>query len=107
VQFDPVLTVVAAGLTSVATQGVKIVTDTILQVHCEDDYRGRVFSLNDTAINLCFVSGLFLAAVTLPADGHSVGMMLGVAGAYAAIAAWYGVFTQRSARSPALPPRSP
>jgi hypothetical protein len=93
--FEPVLTIVAACAFSLATQGVKIVTDTTLQVHCEDEYRGRVFSVNDTALNLCFVSGLFLAALLLPADGHSVGVTLGVGAGCAALAIWYGVFTAR------------
>ena len=93
--FDPVLTIVAAGAFGLATQGVKIVTDTTLQVHCEDEYRGRMFSVNDTALNLCFVTGLFLAALLLPADGHSIGVTLGVGGGCAALAIWYGVFTAR------------
>jgi len=93
--FQPVLTIVAAGAFSLATQGVKIVTDTTLQVHCEDDYRGRVFSVNDTALNLCFVTGLFLAAILLPPDGHSIGVTLAVGAGCAALAIWYAVFTGR------------
>jgi hypothetical protein len=93
--FEPVLTIIAAGAFSLATQGVKIITDTTLQVHCEDDFRGRVFSVNDTALNLCFVIGLFIAALVLPPDGHSIGVTLAVGAGCAALAIWYGVFTAR------------
>ena len=117
--FEPVLTIVAGGAFSLATAGVKIITDTTLQVHCEDDYRGRVFSLNDTALNMCFVVGLFLAALMLPADGHSVGVTLAVGAGCGALAIWYGVFTARhpsrrasasipsAPTAPAATPRSP
>jgi hypothetical protein len=93
--FEPTLTILAAGAFGLATQGVKIVTDTTVQLHCEDDYRGRVFSISDTALNLCFVTGLFLAALLVPADGHSIGAALAVGGGCAALAIWYGLFTSR------------
>jgi MFS family permease len=95
--FEPALTIAAAGAFGLATQAVKIVTDTTLQVYCEDDYRGRVFSINDTALNLCFVIGMFLAAILVPQDGHSVGVTLGVGGGCAALAIWYGFFSSRLA----------
>ncbi len=96
------LIVCAAGLVSVVSQGLKIVSDTTLQVQCADDYRGRVFSVNDTAYNLFFVGGLFVGALLLPAAGHSAGALITVAVAYAAVAAWYGaVSARREAMVPA------
>ena len=52
------LTATAAFFVGLVTQATKIVTDTALQVDIADDYRGRVFSVNDTAFNLLFVVGL-------------------------------------------------
>jgi hypothetical protein len=87
--FLPALTVLLVGLISVATQGLKIVVETTLQLHCEDDYRGRVFSVNDTAQNLLFVAGLFVAAIALPVDGYAPAAVPVVAGIYAVLALWY------------------
>jgi MFS family permease len=100
------LTVLAAGAVSVAGQGLKIVTDTSLQIACHDDYRGRVFSISDTAINLAFVVGLFLGAVMLPADGRLPIAILGVGAAYAALAAWYAV-ASAGARPQTVPAPAP
>ena len=69
--YLPALTVAAAFVVSLASQGIKIVTDTTLQLEIEDDYRGRVFSVNDTAFNLIFVAGIVAGALALPADGES------------------------------------
>ncbi len=80
--YVPALTAVTAGAVSLATQCLKIVTDTELQVRCADDFRGRVFSLNDTAINVLFVVGLFFGSVVLPVDGHLPGALVGIGLAY-------------------------
>ena len=96
--FLPALTVAGVFFVSLATQGMKIVVDTALQLECADDFRGRVFSVNDTAFNLCFVAGLFLGALTLPDDGHSPGMFVAVGTGYAVLAAWYAVVGGRHAR---------
>jgi hypothetical protein len=74
------------------------VVDTTLQVHCADEFRGRVFSVNDTAMNLLFVTGLFTAAVALPADGYAPGAVVVVAGAYAGLAVWYATTALRTRR---------
>ncbi|WP_051366574.1 MFS transporter [Hamadaea tsunoensis] len=84
------LLLVAAAVMNIASQSMKIIVDATLQHECEDDYRGRIFSLNDTAFNLCMVTGLFLAALTLPADGKSAVALIGVAVGYAALAFWFG-----------------
>jgi MFS family permease len=96
--FRPGLLVVAVLFTNIAAQGIKIVVDTVLQHECADAYRGRVFSINDTAFNLCFVLGLFVAALVLPPNGHSIGALVAVAVGYVLAAAWYAVMGGRWAR---------
>src|SRR5262249_3744052 len=85
------LTVAGVFLVSLVTQGTKIVTDTALQVEIDDDYRGRVFSVNDTAFNLMFVFGVFCGALALPDDARSASVIMFVGGAYAVLATWYAV----------------
>ncbi|WP_327001870.1 MFS transporter [Dactylosporangium sp. NBC_01737] len=80
---------------NVAAQSVKIVVDTLIQQEYADEYRGRIFSVNDTTFNLAYVAGMFLAAVTLPETGHSPMMLVAVALSLAAVAAGYGYVTGR------------
>jgi predicted MFS family arabinose efflux permease len=87
--FRSVATIVAALLISLVTQGARIVTDTALQVEIADDYRGRVFSVNDTAINLMYVAGLCVGALVLPVDGHSPLAMVLAGVGYAALTTWF------------------
>jgi MFS family permease len=86
--YREALTTGAAALLAISSQGIKIVTETALQVEMEDDYRGRVFSVNDTAFNISFVAGLFLGALLLPVDGHAPLAIILVGLAYALLAAW-------------------
>ncbi len=95
--FRPFLLVLATFFMSLAAQGMKIVVDTTLQQECSDDYRGRVFSVNDTSYNLCFVVGLFVAAVLLPETGHSVPAVLFVSVGFLALTGWFGVAASRVA----------
>lgn len=96
--FRATLLLIAAFLVNIGSQSMKIVVDATLQHECADPYRGRVFSVNDTGFNLSFVAGLFTAALTLPANGHSAAALVAVAVGYAALAAWYGVAARRWAR---------
>ncbi|NJC68848.1 MFS transporter [Planosporangium thailandense] len=96
--FKPGLLVVAVLYINIAAQGIKIVVDTALQRECDDAFRGRVFSINDTAFNLFFVLGLFAGALTLPADGHSPATIVVVGCGYALVAIWYAVAGGRWAR---------
>jgi predicted MFS family arabinose efflux permease len=96
--YRQTLLVVAVGVVGLVTQGTKIIVDTALQVECADDFRGRVFSVNDTAFNLCFVGGLFIGALVLPVDGHAAAILVTIAGVYAAVAVWYAVVGGRHAR---------
>ncbi|HKT05790.1 MAG TPA: MFS transporter [Rugosimonospora sp.] len=101
--FRPTLLVLATFCVSVASQGTKIVVDTSLQTDCDDDFRGRVFSVNDTTYNLAFVAGLFIGAFGLPADGHSIPAIVLVSLGYIAVAAGYGVLASRGSRRVELP----
>jgi hypothetical protein len=94
--YLPPLTAAAVFFVGLSTQGTKIVVDTALQVECEDEFRGRVFSVNDTAFNLCFVGGLLLGALILPSDGHSPAVLAAAGAAYAVLALWYAVAASRS-----------
>lgn len=76
----------AAFVLGVTTQGAKIATDTVVQTAVDDAYRGRVFSLYDVAFNVAFVGAAAVAALILPADGRSHGLVLSLAVLYAATA---------------------
>lgn len=103
--FQAPLLMLGVFLLNIAAQATKIVVDTTLQHECDDAYRGRVFSVNDTAVNATFVGGLFTAAATLPADGHSLATVVTVALGYLGLAGWYAAVARRAARSgaPATP----
>ncbi|MEJ3748549.1 MFS transporter [Actinomycetes bacterium KLBMP 9797] len=96
--FTEPLLVVAVLVINVAAQGIKIVTDTSIQHECDDDFRGRVFAVNDTTFNLAYVAGMFVAALTLPPDGHSPVAAVVIAAGYAVLAAGYAVAAGRWAR---------
>jgi predicted MFS family arabinose efflux permease len=70
--------------------------DTLVQSNIDDEFRGRVFSLYDTAFNLSFVAGAAIAAFTLPANGKSVAALVVMSAAYVAIAMLYLASTRRS-----------
>lgn len=96
--FQHLLLVALVMVINVASQGTKIVVDTAIQQECADDHRGWVFSLNDTTFNLCFVAGLFVGAQSLPSDGHSPVVLVGVVFGYALLATWFWWVTGRWAR---------
>ena len=73
----------------VASQGVKICTDTLVQLHVADRYRGRVFSLYDMLFNVVFVAAAATAAVVLPASGKSYPVLIGCAAGYLLAAGGY------------------
>jgi hypothetical protein len=100
--FRPALLVAATFVVNLASQGMKIVVDTAVQTECADEFRGRVFSVNDTLFNLCFVVGLYLAARTLPADGHSYPALVCVATGYLLLAGWLAVVLGRADPEPAV-----
>jgi MFS family permease len=87
--YRQILLVVAVFLINIASQGTKIVVDTAIQQECADVYRGWVFSVNDTAFNVCFVAGLFAGAGLLPEDGHAPGVLAGVGVGYLLLSLWF------------------
>lgn len=100
--FRPELLVAATFCVNVASQGIKIVVDTTLQRDCDDEYRGRVFSVNDTTFNLAFVVGLFAGAFMLPANGRSVVAVVLVSTGYVLLGAGYALVAGRLARQTSL-----
>jgi MFS family permease len=93
--FVPALLVLSTFLGNISSQGIKIVVDTNVQVHCDEDFHGRVFSLEDTLFNFMFVVGLFIGALTLPDNGHSVGAVVAVSAGYLVLAVSYAWLTRR------------
>ncbi|WUH92210.1 MFS transporter [Streptomyces sp. NBC_00433] len=83
----------AAFALGVTTQGAKIATDTVVQAQVDDAYRGRVFSLYDVVFNVAFVGAAALAALVLPADGRSAGLVVALGLIYAATAV--GILRER------------
>jgi MFS family permease len=89
---------VAAFFLGLASQGVKIVVDTLVQTHVDDAYRGRIFSLYDVIFNVAFVAAAAVGALVLPATGKSYVVLGATALGYAATAAWYASVTRTPAR---------
>ena len=77
----------AAFMLGVTTQGAKIATDTVVQTHVDDRYRGRVFSLYDVAFNVAFVGAAAACALLLPPDGRSSAVIIALSLIYAVVAA--------------------
>lgn len=95
--FRPLPLAATVFVLNVTLQGVKIVVDASLQYECADDFRGRVFSVNDTTYNVLYVVGLFVGAAMLPPDGRSVPAVLVAAAGYLLLAVWYAVVSRRRA----------
>ena len=72
-----------------ASQGIKICVDTLVQTGVDDAFRGRVFSLYDVLFNVAFVAAAASAAVLLPADGRSYPVLLLVSAGYLLTAVGY------------------
>ena len=88
----------------VVAQGIAISTTTILQQSTADDFRGRVFSVNDMLYNVSFVLGAAVSAAFMPASGRSAAMLLVAGVGYLAAAVGYWLMAGHSAGSePAVP----
>ncbi|MDX6218052.1 MAG: hypothetical protein QOG99_3636 [Frankiales bacterium] len=94
--------VTAALLLGICSQAAKISVDTLLQESVDDAFRGRVFSLYDTVVNISFAAAAGVAAVVLPDDGRSIAVLLTIAGGYAVTGVGYGLVVRR--RMPGEPP---
>ncbi|WP_330348952.1 MFS transporter [Streptomyces sp. NBC_00582] len=93
--FAQATTFVAAFVLGLVTQGAKIATDTIVQSSVADGFRGRIFSLYDVLFNVAFVAAAGVAALMLPPDGRSAGLVVTVAVIYGAIAGAMARFERR------------
>jgi MFS family permease len=98
--FTEASLLVAAFFLGLASQGIKIVVDTLVQTHVEDAYRGRVFSLYDVIFNVAFVGAAAVGAVVLPVTGKSYVVLGAVSLGYALTAAWYAQVTRSHAGVP-------
>ncbi|MGH3332425.1 MAG: MFS transporter, partial [Nocardioidaceae bacterium] len=94
---EPAL-LIASFFLGLASQGIKICVDTMVQEGVDDAFRGRVFSLYDVVFNVMFVAAAAVAAVVLPNNGKSYAVLLVVAGGYALTAVAYGAATRRTRR---------
>jgi len=91
---------IAAFLLGIASQGIKICVDTIVQEEVADAYRGRIFSIYDVIFNAAFVAAAAIAALALPPDGRSYALLGAVAASYAAVAVAYHRVSARSPQDP-------
>jgi len=89
----------------VVAQGIAISTTTILQQDMADEYRGRVFSVNDMLYNTSFVVGAAACAGFMPDSGRSVAMLIFAAAGYLIAAAGYW-YISRQPRPESLAQRS-
>ena len=92
----------AAFVLGLASQGIKIVVDTLVQSHVDDAFRGRVFALYDVVFNVAFVAAAGAGAVLLPADGKSYPVLAMIAVGYAGTAVLYGRVTRPTAPQPGV-----
>ena len=89
---------VAAFFLGLASQGLKIVVDTLVQTQVDDAYRGRVFSLYDVIFNVAFVAAAGAGALVLPDDGKSYAVLAAVGLGYLATAVGYAAATAPTRR---------
>lgn len=91
--------VIAAGLSGILAQSVKIGVDTLVQLHVDDDHKGRTFTFYDMIFNVCLVLGAVLCALLMPSDGRSVLVLAGVSACYLVAAVWFGLVTRGVGRA--------
>ena len=78
----PLTLVIAAFVTALFGQSLKVTNDALVQSKIDDIYRGRVFSVYDVVVNGAIVSGAVIAALLLPDTGDSFLVPSIVAGIY-------------------------
>jgi len=78
----PITLAIAAIITALFGQSLKVTNDALVQSKIDDIYRGRVFSVYDVVVNGAIVSGAVIAAVLLPDTGDSFLVPLLVVAAY-------------------------
>jgi hypothetical protein len=92
----------------VVAQGIAISATTILQQDIDDEFRGRVFAVNDMVYNATFTIGAAVSVPFMPDSGHSLAMLLVVAVGYVVGAGGYRLLAGQppSAEPVAGPPES-
>jgi MFS family permease len=80
----PTTLALAAIITALFGQSLKVTNDALVQSKIDDIYRGRVFSVYDVVVNGAIVSGAVIAALLLPNTGDSFVVPLVVALVYLA-----------------------
>ena len=78
----PTTLALAAIITALFGQSLKVTNDALVQSKIDDIYRGRVFSVYDVVVNGAIVSGAVIAALLLPNTGDSFAVPLVVALVY-------------------------
>jgi MFS family permease len=78
----PTTLALAAIITALFGQSLKVTNDALVQSKIDDIYRGRVFSVYDVVVNGAIVSGAVIAALLLPNTGDSYVVPLVVALVY-------------------------
>lgn len=86
VSFNLLTLVIGGFMLGLFSQSIKICTDTVVQTHVDDGYRGRVMVVYDILNNTAIVVGAVIAAFTLPAHGLSVPVVAGSGAAFAVMA---------------------
>ncbi len=87
--FTETALLVSAYFLGVASQGIKICVDTLVQAGVDDAFRGRIFSLYDVIFNVAFVAAAAVAAVVLPLSGRSYAVLVAISLGYVATALVY------------------
>ncbi|CAN2230093.1 2A0121, H+ Antiporter protein [Candidatus Nanopelagicaceae bacterium] len=67
----PLTLALAAIITALFGQSLKVTNDALVQSKIDDIYRGRVFSVYDVVVNGAIVSGAVIAALLLPNTGDN------------------------------------
>ena len=93
--FTQVALLVTSYFLGLASQGIKICVDTLVQASVDDAFRGRVFSLYDVIFNVAFVAAAALAAVLLPLSGKSYVVIGVICAGYATTAFVYARVSRR------------
>nr|WP_235747559.1 MFS transporter [Nocardia coffeae] len=96
------LLLAGAFLLGLAGQTIKLTGDATMQIDIDDSRRGQVFALQDTVFNIAFVLAVAAAALVVPIDGRSIGVVLAGSACYAVGIVAVAVIMAGSAR-----PRSP
>jgi MFS family permease len=97
--FTETALLVSSYFLGVASQGIKICVDTLVQAGVDDAFRGRIFSLYDVIFNVAFVAAAAVAAVVLPDTGRSYAVLVAVSLGYVATAILYARASKRHART--------